>query len=314
MKKLISLVSPCYNEEGSIIRFYNRTKEIRDQLAAEYEFEHIFCDNCSTDKTFEILKGIAAEDPCVKIIRNSRNFGILPNAYNGMLRSSGDAVVTFLPIDMQDPPELIVEFIRKWEDGYKIVYGLRHNREEFILLAYLRKVYYRLLSKITYVDYPPDAGDFQLVDRKIIDEIKKTYMADPFLRMNTFYCGFKSYGFKYTWQKRQVGKSKNSWGSLLSQGLEGLTSFSIFPLRIVSMLGLITSAISILAAIVTLLGVVIGLLPAGQQGILTIVISIFTIGGVNLLALGIIGEYIARILNQVKGRPHVIEQQTINIK
>ena len=311
-KKLISLVSPCYNEKENIPHFYSVTKAIRDSLSDKYDFEHIVCDNASTDGSFALLLEISRFDSAFKLIQNSRNFGILANAYNGILSASGDAVLIFLPIDMQDPPSLIPKFVEKWEEGYEVVYGMRSQREESILLQVTRKLFYKLLSKISDVNYPADAGDFQLVDKVVIDEIRKTYNADPFIRMHTFYCGFRSFGFNYVWKKRTAGNSKNSFLNMIAQGLEGITSFSIFPLRLVSLLGVLCSAISCLFITFTLAGVLFGFLPTGQRGILTIIIGLFSLGSINLLAIGVIGEYIARILNQVRAKSNVIERRRVN--
>ena len=311
-KKLISLVTPCYNEAENIALFYSVTKEIRDSLSDRYDFEHIVCDNASTDGSFNLLLALSRSDPSFKLIQNSRNFGILANAYNGLLSASGDAVLIFLPVDMQDPPSLIPKFIQKWEEGYQVVYGMRSQREESILMQASRRIFYKLLSAISNVDYPAYAGDFQLVDKVVIDEIKKTYNADPFVRMHTFYCGFRSFGYNYVWKKRSGGKSKNSFLNMIAQGLEGITSFSIFPLRLVSLIGLFCAFISCLVIVLTLIGVLFGVLPPGQQGILTIIIGLFSLGSVNLLALGVIGEYIARILNQVRGKSNVIERRRVN--
>lgn len=193
-----------------------------------------------------------------------------------------------------------------------IVYGLRAERDENWMLKTVRFQYYKLLSSISNVDYPANAGDFQLVDRVVIDEIKKTYIADPFLRMSTFYSGYSSYGIEYRWVKRLKGESRNSLGNMVEQALEGLTSFSLFPLRIASLVGIVASAASLMLASLTLFGVVLGVLPSGQQGILTILVSIFLLGGLNLFALGVMGEYLARVLNQVRARPHVVERERLN--
>ena len=311
-KKLISIITPCYNEQDGIKQCYQKVKEIIDPLVEKYEFEHIFCDNSSQDNTFNILKDIALADSSVKVIRNTRNFGILKNTYNGIMRSSGDAVFLFLPADLQDPPELIPVFIEKWEENYQIVYGLRAQRDEFVLLAWSRKLYYKILSNISNVDYPPNAGDFQLVDKVIIDELKRTYIADPFVRMNTFYCGYNSIGIPYRWKKREHGKSRNPLGSMFAQGLEGLTSFSSLPIRLSSALGLAIIIFSIIYLLFIILGILMGFLSTGSPGTLTIIFLIVIFGGTNLLAIGLMGEYIVRILNQVRNRPYVLERETIN--
>src|SRR5580693_2811089 len=156
ISKTISIVTPCYNEEASVQECVETIQRLFASKLANYRLEHIFCDNCSTDRTVEILKSFAKNNKSLKIIVNSRNFGILKNTYNGVLHASGDAVLLFLPADLQDPPALIPQFVKLWEQGYEIVYGLRSEREEGFLVRSARKLYYRILSKLTYVDYPPD--------------------------------------------------------------------------------------------------------------------------------------------------------------
>ncbi len=310
-KKLISIVTPCFNEEEGIISCQQAIKIIFDTELKDYEFEHIFCDNASTDRTVELLKEVAIYDTRVKIIVNSRNFGILKNTYNGVLSASGDAILLFMPVDLQDPPELIPTFVKHWEDGYEIVYGIRAKREEVVLLVAARKAYYRLLSKLTYVDYPPDVGDFQLIDRRVLDAMRQIDDAQPFMRLMTFDCGFKSIGVKYTWRARQYGKSRNSLLHMLEQGLNGLVSFSGVPLRLALVIGFIVSALSLLYAISIFLLTIFGAIHS-QAGIPTIVIALFFFGGIQLFFLGILGEYIFAIFNQVRRKPLVIERERVN--
>jgi glycosyltransferase involved in cell wall biosynthesis len=309
--KTISIVSPCYNEEDSIADCVDAVQKLfRDKLA-EYKLEHIFCDNCSTDRTVEILKGIAAKLPNVKIIVNSRNFGILKNTYNGVLAATGDAVVLFLPVDLQDPPDLIPEMARLWESGYEIVFGIRARREESFFLRSARKLYYRVLSRMTYVDYPPDAGDFQLVDRRVVEAMKRIDDAQPFMRLMTFDCGFRSVGIKYTWRTRKHGVSRNKLSHLLDQGMNGIISFSGAPIRLALLSGFLIAALSLVyAAIVTLLTLTghVKTLP----GVPTIIAALFFFGGVQLFFFGLIGEYILAIFNQVRRKPLVIERERIN--
>lgn len=311
MKKKISIVTPCYNEEQGVAECYDAIKKIFDTELINYEREHIFCDNASTDRTVQLLKEIAARDPRVKIIVNSRNFGILKNTYNGVLSSTGDAVLLFMPVDLQDPPELIPAFVKRWEEGYEIVYGMRARREEGFFLASARKIYYRLLSKLTYVDYPPDAGDFQLIDRKVLDVMRQIKDAQPFMRIMTFDCGFKSFGVKYTWRARKYGKSRNRLSQLFEQGLNGIVSFSGAPLRMALIIGFVVSALSLLYAAGVFLLTLFGVLH-NPAGIPTIVIALFFFGGVQLFFLGVLGEYIFAIYNQVRQKPLVVERERVN--
>ena len=310
-KKLISIVTPCFNEEEGIVECYEAIKKIFDCELGDYEFEHIFCDNASTDRTVELFKEIAICDHRVKIIVNSRNFGILKNTYNGVLSTTGDAILLFMPVDLQDPPELIPIFVKNWEEGYEIVYGIRAEREEGFLLVAARKAYYRLLSRLTYVDYPLNVGDFQLIDKRVLDAMRRIEDAQPFMRLMTFDCGFKSVGIKYTWRARKYGKSRNSLMHMFDQGLNGIVSFSGAPLRLALIAGFIISSFSLLYAVCIFLLAMFGLIHS-QAGIPTVIVALFFFGGIQLFFLGILGEYIFAIFNQVRRKPLVIERERIN--
>ncbi len=312
-KKKISIISPCYNEEAGILECYQTIRKLFDTELKNYDLELIFCDNASTDRTVAILKELAAEDPAVKIIVNSRNFGILNNTYNGVMSASGDAVLLFMPVDMQDPPELLPEFVRKWESGYEIVYGIRAHREENYLLASARKAYYQLLSRITYLDYPPNVGDFQLIDRCVLEAMKQIDDAQPFMRLMTFECGFRSIGVKYTWRARKHGFSRNSLARMLDQGMTGIISFSTAPIRLALFAGLAISAASVTYAFAVLALVLLGV-SAAPSGIPTLIVSLFFFAGVQLFFLGVIGEYVLAIFNQVRRKPLIIERERVNFE
>ncbi len=309
--KTISIITPCFNEEASIRECYETIKQVMDQELPNYVREHIFCDNASTDRTVVILKEIAALDPAVKVIVNSRNFGILRNNYNGVLASSGDAVVLFMPVDLQDPPDLIPKFVKHWESGCEIVYGIRAEREEPFLLRNARKAYYQLLSRLSYINYPPNVGDFQLVDRKVLESMKRIDDAQPFMRMMPFEVGFKSVGISYTWRARKHGVSRNAFFQMVDQGLNGLISFSNAPVRLALWTGFVISALSFLYALWVFFSVIFGWTKA-EAGIPTMILAVFFFGGVQLLFLGIIGEYILAIFNQVRRRPIVFERERVN--
>jgi glycosyltransferase involved in cell wall biosynthesis len=311
--KTISIVTPCYNEEASVAECVETVEKIFKEQLSGYSLEHIFCDNCSTDRTVEILKEIAAKNPSVKIIVNSRNFGILKNTFNGVLAAGGDAVVLFLPVDLQDPPELIPEMVRLWEGGYEIVYGVRAQREESVVLRLARKAYYRLLSRLTYVNYPPDAGDFQLVDRCVLEAMKRIDDAQPFMRLMTFDCGFRSIGLNYTWRARKHGKSKNRLSHMLDQGMNGIISFSGVPVRLALFAGVVIASASVLYAMIVTLLTLTGHVKT-FPGVPTIIAALFFFGGVQLLFLGLIGEYILAIFNQVRRKPLVVERERINFE
>jgi polyisoprenyl-phosphate glycosyltransferase len=313
MAKTISIITPCYNEEASIRECYDTIRQVMDTHLPGYGREHIFCDNCSTDRTVEILREIAAADPSVKVIVNARNFGILRNNYNGVLAATGDAVILFMPVDMQDPPDLIPEFVKHWESGIEIVYGIRAEREEPFLLRNARKAYYQVLSRLSYIDYPPNVGDFQLVDRRVVDSMKRIDDAQPFMRMMPFEVGFKSLGIAYTWRARKHGVSRNAFLSMIDQGLNGLISFSHAPVRIALWTGVAISFVSFLYTIGVFLAVAFGWVKA-EAGIPTVILAVFFFGGIQLLFLGVIGEYVLAIFNQVRRRPIVFERERINFQ
>lgn len=310
MKK-ISVITPCFNEEASIVECIHEVRKVFERDLPNYELEHIFCDNCSTDNTVNILKQMAATDHRIKIIVNSRNFGILKNTYNGVLNSTGDAVILFMPVDLQDPPELIPEFIKKWETGFEIVYGIRSKREEGFIIRNVRKIYYKLLSLLTYVDYPAGAGDFQLVDRKVLNAMKQIDDAQPFMRLMTFDCGFRSYGISYTWRARKYGFSRNRLMHMIDQGINGIVSFSGAPLRLALFAGLLLSGLSIFYSLCVGILAILGKVPA-EHGVPTVIVALFFFSGVQLFLIGIVGEYILAIYNQVRRKPLVIERERIN--
>jgi glycosyltransferase involved in cell wall biosynthesis len=309
--KTISIVTPCFNEEESVRECYEALKATFEKDLPGYAREHIFCDNASSDSTLAILKEIAAADPSVRVIVNSRNFGILRNTYNGVLAATGDAVVLFMPVDLQDPPELIPEFVRHWEGGSEIVYGIRAQREEAFLMRNARRLYYQILSRLSYVDYPPNVGDFQLVDRKVIDAMKRIDDAQPFMRMMPFECGFRAVGVPYTWRARKRGLSRNRFAQLVDQALNGLISFSNAPLRLALWTGFAIAGLSFLYTIGVFLATLFGFVRS-EAGIPTVIVAVFFFGGIQLLFLGIIGEYIIAIFNQVRRRPIVFERERVN--
>lgn len=310
-RKLISIVSPCFNEESSIDECCAVIRGIMEEELAEYDYEHIFCDNASTDRTVELLKARAATDKRIKVIVNNRNFGILKSNYNGVMATSGDAVVLFMPVDLQDPPKLIVEFVRLWESGYEAVYGMRMTRQENPIIKGLRNLYYYVLSKVSYIDYPQRAGDYQLVDRKVVDAMRRIDDSQPFMRMMAFELGFRAIGVPYAWAQRKHGTSRNSLLNMVNQGLNGLTSYSTVPVRLSLLVGFVISLLSLAYASVVFMLAVFGVVTA-PRGVVTIILAIFFFGGLNLLFMGVIGEYIIYIFNQTRRKPLVVERERIN--
>ena len=310
--KTISVVTPCYNEEENIRECYRAVKEVFEAELPGYAREHVFCDNASSDATVAILREIAAADPAVKVILNARNFGPLRSNFNGVMAATGDAVLLFLPADLQDPPELLPRFVRLWEQGNEIVYGIRATRQEGLVMRSMRKVYYRVVARMSYIDVPVDVGDFQLADRKVVDAMRQIDDAYPFMRMMTFECGFNAVGIAYEWKVRQRGLSKNRLLHLIDQGMNGLVTFWNAPLRLALFAGFGLAAISIFYAIFTLVLATFAGNGMAPRGIPTLIVALFFFSGIQLFVLGLIGEYVLAIYAQVRKKPLVVERERIN--
>lgn len=312
MKKLITIITPCYNEELNVADCYESVKTLFNKELVQYDYEHIFCDNDSKDNTVRILEGLASADRNVKVIVNSRNYGPQRSTYNALLRARGDAVLVMLAADLQDPPEIIIQFAKKWEEGFEVIYGVRANREEHFIMKSIRRIYYRTLSRTSNIDIPIDAGEFQLVDRVVVDALRKYEDYYPYIRGMIADCGFRSIGIPYTWVTRKRGMSKNRLYHLVDQALNGLISYTNFPMRLCILVGSVISIASIIYSVVLLIINIIYFREISAPGIPTLIVSIFFFSGVQLLFLGIIGEYISAIHQQVRKKPLVIVRKTIN--
>jgi polyisoprenyl-phosphate glycosyltransferase len=310
--KTISIVTPCYNEELNVEECWRTIRELFETKLSGYVREHIFCDNASTDKTLEILKRIAANDPSVKIIVNARNFGPMRSNYNGVMAASGDAVLLCMVADLQDPPELIPDLLALWESGNDVVYGVRARREEGLLMRKIRDLYYGLLTRLSDLAVPPGVGDFQLVDRRIVESMRKIDDVYPFMRMMTFECGGKTAGVEYTWRARKRGFSKNSILRLIDQGVNGFVTFTVMPVRLVLFAGFVIAAAALLYAFAVILLWLFSSHASIEPGIVTIITAIFFFGGVQLVVAGLIGEYTLAIYGQVRKKPVVFESERIN--
>jgi glycosyltransferase involved in cell wall biosynthesis len=314
--KLISVITPVYNEEDNIEDCYNTVKKIFETELVLYNFEHIFADNASTDKSLHILKEIARKDKRVKIIVNSRNFGASKSSFNSLLNASGDAVIYTIAADLQDPPELIPEFIRKWEEGFQVVYGIRESREESFFLTFLRKRYYRLVRSFSEFEIPNDVGDFQLLDKIVVENLKKFDDYFPYVRGLIAQIGFDSTGIKYKHLKRKKGKAKGNLFALVDLGINGIVSFSNIPLRFAMIIGFIISFLSILYGLIQFVLWIINTIFLGKAptapGLATLTLGMFFFFGVVLFFIGILGEYIGAIHAQVRRGPIVFVKERIN--
>ena len=310
-KKRITVITPCYNEQENIRGCYEAVKRLFDNKLKDYALEHLFCDNHSSDRTVEILEEIAVTDTRVKVIVNANNFGVFRSMFNGIQNATGDAVIPFFPADMQDPPEVMIAFVQRWEEGYRVVYGQRDKRQEPWLIFKLRKLYYRLIRHFARIDIPVDAGEYQLLDRKVVEALKLFDDYQPYLRGMIASCGFKSIGVKYTWGKRHGGESKFRLPRLFDMALNGMVSTTVFPIRLGMMGGGLLSLFSLVMALFYL-ALYIFTDPPVSKGIMLIIVSIFFFGGVQLFFISVIGEYVAAIHSQVRKGPLVVEERRIN--
>ncbi len=307
--KLISVVTPCFNEEGNIEEIYNQVQQVFADLE-EYSYEHIFIDNASTDGTVSILRTLADKDKRVKVILNARNFGHLRSPYYGMLQAEGQAVISIVA-DLQDPPCLIKDFIRKWEEGFKVVIGVKTESEESCLFFTLRKLYYRTLRRLADIDLVEQFTGFGLYDRQVIEILRNLNDPYPYFRGLIAEIGFESAKIEYIQPKRKRGGTKNNFYTLFDFAMLGMTNYSKVPLRLAIMLGFASAAFSLLAAVFYFIykllyweTFTLGLAPA--------VVGLFFFASVLLLFLGIVGEYIGAIHTQVLRRPLVVEKERIN--
>ena len=312
---LISIISPCYNEEDNVEACFATVAALfaSDGPLAHHTREHIFSDNASEDNTLAILRRLAARDPCVKVVVNARNFGPFRSNFNALRYATGEAVVVFLPVDLQDPPELIPEMVRHWENGIEVVAGARVNREETWALRTCRRIFYRIVSTISEFDIPENVGEFQLIDRKVWQVVVSHTDQYPYLRGIIASVGFRRLILPYTWRARKRGISKNNVLRLIDQGMNGIFSFTSAPMRFSSFLGFGIASLALLNAVVAVgIGIFIpGVAPRGTQ---TIIAALFFFSGVQLMFIGILGEYITAIHAQVRRGPIVVERERINIE
>ena len=310
--KTISIVSPCFNEEDNVEECYNVIKALFDGPLKKYRREHIFIDNASTDPSVDILKRLAARDPAVKVIVNSRNFGVYRSTFNGLKYTTGDAVLVMLPVDLQDPPDLLPEFVALWEQGYQVVAGARSTREEGLIMRSMRKIFYRVVNFLSDFEISPDVGEFQLQDRKVMSALLEHRDQYPYIRGIIASLGFKRIIVPYVWKERKRGVSKHNFMQLVDQALNGIFAFTRAPMRACTIAGLFISIISVAFAILSVI-LYIATPEIAPRGTTTIITALFLLSGIQMLFIGILGEYITTIHNQVRGGPMVIESERINI-
>lgn len=309
--KLVSVVTPCYNEEQNVESVYAEVKRAFENLK-DYRYEHIFIDNASRDRTVSILKELAKRDKNVKIIVNARNFGHMRSPYHAYLQAHGDAVIA-LVADLQDPPAMIKDFIRKWEEGFKIVLGIKKKSGENPFMFLIRKIYYNLIDRIAETEHIKNFSGFGLYDKSFIDILRKLNEPYPYFRGLVGEFGFEMAELEYEQPKRQRGSTKNNFYTLYDTAMLGFVNHSKVPLRMASFIGFLMGCLSMLVAAGYFIYKIIHWYEL-TIGIAPLVIGLFFFASVQLFFIGIIGEYIGSIYTQVKGRPLVIERERVNFE
>lgn len=306
----ISIVSGTFNEEGNVVELYQRVCQVFAERLAEHSFELIVADNASTDNTVNVLKGIAANDKRVKIIVNNRNFGHIRSGYHAFLQAKGDCTI-LMASDLQDPPEMIPEFVREWEAGYKIVLAQKTQSKESPLFYLIRKAYYHIVDRLSEIDLVKNVTGFGLYDRRVIEDIRQINDPYPYFRGLICDLGYDRTLIPFTQPTRKRGITKNNFYTLWDLAMLGITNHSKVPLRLAVFVGFIVGACSFIIA----LGYLVYKLlfwSSFQVGTAPLVIGMFFIGAVQLVFIGLIGEYIGAIHTQVLRRPPVIERERIN--
>jgi len=310
MKKKISIVTPCYNEEPNVAELYRQVKAQFDKLSERYDYEHIFIDNASTDNTVGELKKLAAVDKNVKIIVNAMNFGHIRSPFYGLCQATGDAALLMVA-DLQDPPELIPQFLEQWESGHRVVIGIKNKSKENPLMYGLRTMFYKMIKKISETRQIENFTGFGLYDKTFVELLRSIDDPYPYMRGLVAEYGGDLGEVIYTQPKRLHGKTHNNFYTLYDMAMLGFVNHSKVPLRMASFLGFICSAFSLLVALVYFLYKLF-YWDSFQVGQAPLVIGMFFFASVQLFFLGIVGEYVGSILTQVRRRPLVIEKERIN--
>jgi dolichol-phosphate mannosyltransferase len=300
----LSIVVPLYNEEGNVATLVQRIAAIAERLPGSPTYEIVLVNDGSTDATMQRVREELTRRPNIVLVNLSRNFGHQLAASAGMDIAAGDAVV-LMDGDLQDPPELISNFVEKWHEGYDVVYAVRRTRKgesQFKLLT--ARLFYRVIKRLTKVSIPVDTGDFRLMSRRVVDALKRSPERHRFLRGLVSWVGYNQIGIEYDRDERLSGKTKYPLPKMLRFAIDGITSFSDVPLRFASYLGFIASAVAFVYAMIVIGYKLFSLHPPGYTpGWASTIVAVLFLGGVQLISLGILGEYIGRIYDEVKGRP-----------
>jgi len=309
-QKTISIVTACYNEEENVLSVYNQVREVMAGLG--YEYEHIFIDNSSHDNTVAILKMIAAEDKNVKIIVNSRNFGHIRSPIHAMLQARGDAVVSIVA-DLQDPPAMIADMVHEWERGAYCVLGIKRTSEENSMMFWLRKQYYKTVERLSSIETIQNFTGFGLYDRKVMDLVKRFEDPYPYFRGMIAEIGLPTVKLLYDQPARKFGITKNNWYTLYDMGMLGIISNSKVPLRLAAFAGFVGACFSFLIGL-TYLVLKLVAWSTFSFGLAPMLVGVFFISSLQLLFLGVMGEYVGSIYTAVQNRPYTVELERINFE
>ncbi len=311
-KKTISIMVPTYNEEENVVLMYEALKNIFQKELKKYNYEILFIDNKSQDKTRTLIREICAKDKNVKAIFNAQNFGQFNSPYYGLISTTGDCTIS-VAADFQDPVEMIPKFVKEWENGYKIVIGIKNKSEESKIVYALRSLYYKMIKKFSEVEQIEHFTGFGLYDKDFIEVLKNLDDPDPYLRGIVAELGFERKEIPFTQPKRQRGKSSNNWYRLYDAAMLGITSYTKIGLRLATIVGFIISFLSILVALIYL---VLKLCNwnSFQAGIAPILIGVFLLGGMQIFFIGFLGEYILNINQRIMHRPLVVVEEKLNFE
>ena len=310
-QKTISILTPCYNEEENVLNLYNQVREVMLGVG-RYEYEHVFIDNASRDNTVAILKAIAAEDKNVKIIVNSRNFGHIRSPMHALMQCRGDAVIGIVA-DLQDPPQMIADMIREWENGAYCVLGIKRTSEENSVMFWLRKQYYKLVERLSSIETIQNYTGFGLYDRKVIELVRSFDDPYPYFRGMIAEIGLPTVKLLYDQPARKFGITKNNWYTLYDIGMLGIISNSKIPLRLAALAGFIGASFSFLVGVAYLM---LKLLfwSTFSFGLAPMLIGVFFISSLQLVFLGVMGEYIGSIYTLIQKRPYAVELERVNFE
>ena len=307
--KLITIVTPCYNEEANIEEVHRQARAVFAAIEG-VDYEHLFIDNCSTDRTPDLLRQMAAGDPKVKVIFNARNFGHIRSPYYGLLQAGGDAAI-LLVADLQDPPELMKDFVERWLAGAKVVVGVKPTAQESPLMFAIRRAYYSMVTRIANVKLIQNFTGFGLYDRQVLDVLRQIDDPYPYFRGLVSEVGFDPVQLPYDQPRRTRGVTKNNFYTLYDIAMLGITAHSRVPLRVATIIGFVLSGLSLLVSLAYL---TLKLLFWNyfSLGTAPVVIGVFFFASVQLFFIGLLGEYVGAILTQVMKRPLVIERERLN--